>query len=130
MARRLTGAGAIAFAANLGLRWYLWGALPLTNTTDSLDLLTVLTTLVMLLALRQTGALVLVPFYAPPLAAIALLNAAVAHTNLYEAPRALPSVPLGVHVGLAFLAYALFFAASATSVAYVCQARTLKRRPG
>jgi len=67
-------------------------------------------------------------FYAPPLGAACLMNAATAFPRLHAAPRTLPGAPLVVHVGMVFFAYALFYLASMTSAAYVFQAARLKAR--
>jgi len=127
LAHGLLAAGAGCLVATFVLRWGYWGRVPLTTMTDSLNLLTLEVTVIVLLLVRQDRAQALLCFYAPPLAALCLINAAVAHDNLHMEPRALPSVPLVCHVGLAFLAYALFLLASMTSVAYIFQAHRLKQ---
>ena len=127
VAKCLLVAGAICLVVTFLLRWTAWRLLPLTTITDSLNLFAVLTTAVMLWALRKNKTAALLCFYLPPLAAICLVNAAVAHQFLHDAPRQLRGIPLTIHVGLAFLAYALFFVASMTSVGYIFQAQHVKR---
>lgn len=125
-ARRALIGGLAACAVMLVLRWMTWGHLPLTTMTDSLNLLAFFSGLVMLIVLsrRQTPALLC--FYMPPLAAISLINALAAHGNLYLEPRRLNGVFLSVHVGLALLAYAMFFVAGMTAMAYMFLAHRLK----
>jgi HemX protein len=81
----------------------------------------------MILIVRIEKMRPLLSFYLPPVALIGLINATVAHQYLHDAPRELRSALLLVHVGLAFLAYALFFVASVTSVGYCFQVSRLKR---
>jgi len=140
-------AGMLLLIGTFAFRWAIYGHLPLTTMTDSINLLAVLTAPAILLATRKTkeadrpftssfilhpssfhiGMPALLCFYLPPLAVICLINAAVAHRFLCIEPRALSNLLLSVHVGLAVLAYALFFLASMTSAAYLFQARHLKR---
>ena len=119
--------GIVLFIGTFACRWLIWGHLPLTTMTDSLTLLAVMTALATLLAVWRNGVPALVCFYLPPLALLCLVNAAAAPQFLSIQPRALRSSFLTVHVGLAVLAYALFFLASMTSAAYLFQARHLKR---
>ena len=70
----------------------------------------------------------LLVFYVPPVACVALVAAYKVLTAWGgEPPKDLASVPLLLHVGMVFLAYALFFVASLSSAAYVYQSRQLKR---
>jgi len=126
-ADRMLLAGALCLSAVLVFRWVAWRLLPLTNMTDALNLFAVLATVVMLVTARRHGVPALLCFYVPPLAALCLLNAMLDHGNLHVAPRALRGMPLMLHVGSAFWAYALFFLAGMTSAAYLFQARRLKR---
>ncbi|MDX9972705.1 MAG: cytochrome c biogenesis protein CcsA [FCB group bacterium] len=121
-------AGAVLILVTFALRITAWERLPLTNVTDSLNLFVLLSTIVMVIVAKQERMGSLLSFYLPPVALIALLNATVAHIYLRDEPRELQGLFLTVHVGLAFLAYALFFVASVTSVAYVFQANRLKHR--
>jgi HemX protein len=118
--------GVLFFLCAFALRWSVWGHLPLTTMTDSLEAFTVLATLAILFTVRRNGMPALLCFYVPPLTAIALVNAVFAPRFLPLEPRILRGSLLGVHVGLAFLAYALFFIASMTSAAYLFQSRHLK----
>ncbi|MBN2307904.1 MAG: cytochrome c biogenesis protein CcsA [Candidatus Hydrogenedentes bacterium] len=124
----LAGAGAACLAAAFAFRWIAWRLVPMTTAADSIALFAVLSTAVMLALMRKPNVRALACFYAPPLAALCIVNAAVAHTDLFTAPRALAGLPLVLHVGMAFLAYALFFLAGMTSAAYVFQSQRLKRR--
>ncbi len=121
-------AGAAVFAALFGIRWAATGRVPLTSVLDSLVVFVLLSTVVILFVLRNRTMRALLCFYLPPLAAIALTAAAVAHQYLPHDPRALRGLFLLVHVGLAQLAFALFFIASTTSAAYLFQSHNLKRR--
>jgi HemX protein len=124
----LTLGGSILLLVTFGLRISTWHRLPLTTVTDSLNLFVLLSTAVMVIVARQERMASLLSFYLPPVALIAVLNALVAHRYLHDEPRELRGIFLSVHVGLAFLAYAMFFVASVTSVAYVFQANRLKHR--
>jgi len=126
-ARILSVLGAVCLSCVLALRWAKWDLLPLTSVADALNLFVVLSTfaIIMIVAIDRNAALL--SFAIPPLAVACLANAATAHSYLHTAPRDLPSVPLAAHVGLAFLAYSLFFLAAVTSAAYMFQARRLKR---
>jgi len=89
-------------------------------------LLTILSSFLILWVARKEVASALCCFYIPPLAALSLINATVAHGHLHQPPRELSGIPLLTHVGLAFLAFGLFFLASLTSAAYIFQANHLK----
>lgn len=127
-ATRVLLAGAALLLATLVLRGAKWGMVPLTTAVDALSLFAVLTAIVMVYVLRKENAPAMLYFYAPPLAAACLVNAGVAHDALHAAPRELQGLPLTLHVGTVFLAYALFFLASMTSAAYLFQAHRLKHR--
>jgi len=124
---RLSTAGAACLAVTFVCRWAVFHRPPMTTMTDSLNLLILFATLVMLWVLRKAAVRALMCFYVPPLTLLCLINAGVAHRYLHQAPRPLPSAPLMVHVGLVFLSYAMFFLASMTSGAYIFQTRHLKR---
>ncbi|HUW61078.1 MAG TPA: cytochrome c biogenesis protein CcsA [Candidatus Bathyarchaeia archaeon] len=124
---RILLSGAAMLAAALILRGIAWRMVPLTTAVDAISLFAVLTAVIMVYILRKENAPALLCFYAPPLAAACLANAAMAHDALHSAPRELRGLPLTLHVGLVFLAYALFFLASMTSAAYLFQANRLKR---
>ena len=123
----LTGTGALLLLTASVLRGLAWKSIPLTTPADTLNLLVILCTALMASFLFQKPLRSLVCFCLPPLALICLITATAAHPYLHEAPRQLRGIPLTIHVGLAFLAYALFFLASLTSAAYTYQARHLKR---
>lgn len=127
-AARVLMAGAVLLAAMLVMRGLAWRMVPLTTAADAVSLFALLTAFVTVYVLRQEHAPALLCFYAPPLAAACLINAALARDALHTAPRELSSLLLILHVGLVFLAYALFFLASMTSAAYLFQANRLKYR--
>lgn len=128
-ANRATVVGAVLIAAIFVLRWSTWKLIPLTSMSDSLNLFVLLATLIMLfVAYKDTPMKTLFCYLSPALALICLVNAMFGYDDLAEAPRELRGVLLAPHVGLAFLAYALFFVASMTSAAYVFQDQHLKHR--
>ncbi len=127
LATQTLTAGMAMFLGTFACRWMIWGHLPLTTMTDSLNLFAILSGGATLFAFRKKDASALLCFFLPPLAAICVINAAAAHQFLPLQPRALRSSFLSVHVGLAILAYALFFLASMTSAAYLFQSKRLKR---
>jgi ABC-type uncharacterized transport system permease subunit len=110
------------------LRWAQWGLLPLTGVTDSMMLFVVLCTGIVLTVQRDDSMKPLLVFYLPALALLDIVSATVAHRYLDESPKDLNNLFLTVHVGLVFLAFALFFVASLTSMGYMFKARHLKRR--
>lgn len=122
----LTAAGAGLLALVFALRWMQWGLLPLTTLTDSLNVLVLSAGVIILILTRSEAMRPLLAYYLPPLAPLCLAGAVAAPRSLHAAPRDLPELWLAVHVGLAFLAYALFFGASVTGLAYVVQTRRLK----
>jgi len=127
-AARVLLAGAALLLVTLVFRGVKWGMMPLTTTVDALSLFGLLTAVIMVYVVRKENAPAMLCFYAPPLAAACLINAAVAHDALHTSPRELQGLPLTLHVGTVFLAYALFFLASMTSAAYLFQAHRLKHR--
>ncbi len=128
VALRVLAAGVAAEGLVLMLRWAYWRALPLTTISDVLNLFTVLAGLIVLTTVRTERTQVLIVLYAPAIAGLSLINLAMGHAFMFEAPRQFSTVLLGIHVGLAILAYALFFVASLTGMAYVLQVRHLKDR--
>ena len=123
----LSAGGAALFMAAFLLRWATWRLVPLTTVSDSLNVLVVMSTVVMLLLMRRPNVRALACFYLPPLAALCLVSAAVAHNDLFYQPKELSGIPLILHVGLVFLAYAMFLLACMTSAAYIFQTHRLKR---
>ncbi len=123
----LMAAGCALLLVLFIIRWSMFGLLPLTTMGDSLNLFVLLGTVIALYIVHSNNVRPLLSFYVPALAALYFYNAVSDHSFLHEEPKALNGVFLAVHVGLAFLAYSLFFVASLTSVAYVFQARNLKR---
>lgn len=123
----LTAAGALCLAAVLGMRWAVFHRVPLTTPADSINLMVLLCTAIMIPMERKEPLRPLICFYLHPLALLCVVTALVAHRDLHSEPRELRSSMLALHVGMAFLAYALFFMASMTSLAYISKARHLKR---
>ena len=125
-AKRLAAAGNVGLLAVFLYRWWSFRLVPFTGMVDSLNLFLVLCTGIILMLQRNEKMKPLLAFYLPALAAIALVNGAIAHRYLGESPMALNGLLLTIHVGLVFLAFALFFVASLTSLGYVVKARRLK----
>lgn len=126
----LTGilsAGCGALVIVFAVRWSMFGLLPLTTMGDALNLFVILGTAIALYIAYTNNVRPLLSFFGPALAALYLYNAVSDYSFLQQQPKALNGVFLAVHVGLAFLAYSLFFVASLTSLAYVFQARNLKQ---
>ena len=125
-AKRLAAVGNVGLLIVFFYRWGSFRLVPFTGLGDSLNLFLVLCTGIMLLVQRDVRMKPLLAYYLPALAAIALVNGAVAPRHLGEAPASLNGLLLTVHVGLVFLSFALFFVASLTSLGYVVKARRLK----
>jgi len=113
----------------MAVRTAQWGQVPFTTVADSLTLFVTcgLAILVVQLAAAPPHRALLC-FYLPPLALIGALSTFRAHPTFSEAPKPLSDTLLTVHVGLVFLAFALFFLAGLNSVAYAFQAQRLKHR--
>lgn len=127
-AKRLAAAGNLGLLAVFLYRWWSFRLVPFTGMVDSLNLFLVLCTGIILMLQRDEKMKPLLVFYLPALAAIALVNGAIAHRYLGESPMALNGLLLTIHVGLVFLAFALFYVASLTSLGYIVKARRLKSR--
>ena len=121
--------GALGYGTALALRAAQWGRLPLTTMTDGIALFAIFATLVMLLFVWRYAVFALLCFFVPPLAMVCAITSFVAARDLSTPPQALPTLPLALHAGSAFLAYTLFFLASITSAAYLFQVRRLKQHP-
>lgn len=117
----------IAHSCVFVLRYFTWDVLPLAGVADSFNLFIILVSLTSYTVTRSQKRLALLTFYTPALAALCLIAVIVTVRSLGESPRSLPILLTTVHVGLAFLAYALFFVASLTGGAYIFAARQLKR---
>jgi len=126
LAARLTCLATLSFALMIALRATQWRLVPLTTAVDTLSFFVTLCSLVALLITRHKKLRGLLPFYITPLALVALLAASRAVPALSSAPNALSGLWLAPHVGLVLLAFALFFSACFTSLAYVIQAKRLK----
>ncbi len=123
---RMVWGGTAGLLAMFAIRWATYGRIPLTTLSDSLSLFLILSSTLMVIITRKDNVSALLSFYLPPLAAVSLVNAIGAHRYLTITPMDLRGVPLVVHVGMAFLAYALFFSASMTSAAYLCHMSHIK----
>jgi HemX protein len=126
--RRAVWTGALSLVAVFVLRFVQWHLLPMSSGVDTLNLLVLLGTAIVFLLFFQPNRYSLMCFYAPIFALLMLVNGYLALRDLPVAPRELPTVFLAVHVGLAFLAFALFLVASVTSLAYIYQATRLKSK--
>ncbi len=126
LALGLSMLGALALTGVFVLRWMIFHRVPLTSPADSLNLMVLLCTLIMLPMTRREALRSLLCFYLQPLALFCVITAVAARGDLHAEPRELRSTMLALHVGIAFLAYALFFMASMTSFAYLSKARHLK----
>jgi len=129
-AERMTSLSAGLLLLALLLRFATWGIAPLSTGADVLCIFILMVLVISsVVALREERRALLL-FYLPPLAGIGLICAFLALKDFREPPldTIFSQLFLVVHVLLAFLAYALFFVASLTSVAYAFQARHLKKR--
>lgn len=126
LATQLCGAGALLVVAMIAVRAFQWRLVPLTTAVDTLSFFIALSGIVALITTRSPRRRGLLPFYTTPLALVALLAASRAVPALGTAPNALSGFWLAPHVGLVLLAFALFFTACFTSLAYALQARRLK----
>ncbi|MCC6145884.1 MAG: cytochrome c biogenesis protein CcsA [Candidatus Hydrogenedentes bacterium] len=125
---RLALVGAACLALCFVLRFATWSRLPLTTVADNLNLFAVFATGIMLFVLRHQERRGLMCFYLPPLSLIIVISGYMGWREWSAAPKELTAPLLFVHVGLAFLAYAMFFVASLTSMAYLFQNSRLKLR--
>ena len=125
-------AGALGLTAVYLTRTGIHDQPPMTTGADNLSLFIVLSTLVAFIVMRHAPRRGLACFYMPAIALLALCNAYAGWDDLARAPEEFTKpytiVVLFVHVSLAFLAYALFFVSSLTSLAYIFQAQRLKQR--
>jgi len=132
LANRFMIAGSVLLVAVFVFRGLQWGAVPLVNPVESLNLFLLFSAAVAGVVLRGDRMRPLQSYYAPTLAVIALLTAVIVTREVVTGafmsePRNMNELLLTIHVGLACLAYALFFIASLTSVAYFVQVWRLKR---
>ncbi len=112
-------------------RWVHYGRIPLTGLGDPLNLFLVMCTGIIFSVQRNEHMRPVMIYYMPALAIIAVISGIFSPPYLAEAPKELNGILLSIHVVLVFFAFALFFIASLTSMAYVTKAQSLKRRsPG
>lgn len=109
-------------------RWVHFGRLPFTGLGDSLNLFLVMCTGIILLVQRDQHMRPVMAYYMPALALLAVISGIFSPPYLAEEPKELNGLLVSIHVGLIFFAFALFFVASLTSMAYVTKAHGLKRR--
>ena len=126
--RRAVWAGGVALAAVFALRVAQWRLLPMSSGVDTLNLLVLIGTIIVYLLFFQPNRYSLMCFYAPTLALLMVVNGFIAVRDLPHAPKEMPTIFLAMHVGLAFIAFAMFLVASVTSLAYIYQATHLKRK--
>lgn len=126
-AKHAAAMGNVLLLVVFGYRWAHYGLVPFTGLGDSLNLLIVMCTGIVMVVQRDRTMKPVMMFYMPAIAVIAILNAVFSPASLTEAPKALNGVVLSIHVILVFLAFASFLVASVTSVAYVVKAQSLKR---
>jgi len=128
-AYRLTTIAAGLLVAMALLRTIQWQQVPFTTPTDSLSLLVMFSLLAIVIQLgSDPSQRALLCFYLPPLSLIGALSGVAAWPALAQPPRPLSDALLTAHVGLVFLALALFVVAGLNSVAYAFQAHRLKHR--
>lgn len=109
-------------------RWVHFGRPPFTGLGDSLNLFLVMCTGIILTVQRNEHMRSVMAYYMPALAMLAVISGIFSPEHLAEAPKELNGLLVSIHVVLIFLAFALFFVASLTSMAYVTKAQGLKRR--
>ena len=119
-------AGSACLVAVFVARWWHYHLPPLSGLGDSLNLFLIFCTGIALMVQRGQRLAPLLAFYLPALGMMALLAALLAPRTLTTPPRDLAGLPLAIHVIPIFIAFALFFMASLTSVVYLFKARHLK----
>ncbi len=124
-ASRLTLAGGACLALTFLLRLVMWRHVPLSTAVDSLNLFAVLTAFAAF-SISRGKRITLLAIYLPPLALLCIVTGFTAVPALGAEPPELSGMLLLTHVGLVFAAFALFFVASLTSLAYLDQVRRLK----
>lgn len=122
----------LALAGAFVLRFAQWGVLPLSSGADSILLFTIMSLATAISVSCQAQFRPVLALYLPPLALLTALCALLAVKDFTRGPNPIEvsQTLLFLHVGLAFQAYALFFIASLTSLAYIAQSRRLKLRAG
>ena len=108
-------------------RWVHYGRPPFTGLGDPLNLFLVMCTGIILVVQRNPQMRPVMTYYMPAVAILAVISGIFSPSYLAEAPKELNGVLVSIHVVLIFLAFALFFIASLTSMAYVTKVQGLKR---
>ena len=125
--KRTAALGNVFMLGVFALQWVHWGQIPFTGIADSLNLLLMLVTGIILTLQRDETMKPLLSFYLPALACVAIVTGVVGARFLGREPETnLNGLLLTAHVGLVFLAMAHFLVASLTSMAYIVQAQRLK----
>lgn len=125
-------AGGALLAVAFLTRWIEWRQFPVSGTIGPVLMLVMLTTTVVLPVVLIGSVRALLCFYVPALTLLYSLTVAISVTRgeaflEHPPPDTLNGAFLTIHVGLAFFSYALFLVASLTSIAYLFQARHLKK---
>ena len=126
-AKQLAGAGNVLLLVVFLSRGIQFNRIPFTGLGDSLNLFLIMCTGIILILQREQALRPLMAYYMPALTVLAMISGMVSPSSLTEEPELLNSLFSFVHVVLIFLAFALFFIASITSMAYVTKAQSLKR---
>lgn len=121
-------AGAGAYIVAQGARWAALEAFPLTTLADGLVAFIVISAAIAVPFLYRHRITGLFCFVAPALAALSVVASGAAVYGASQTPGRLLTVPLALHAGTAFLAYALFFLATVMGAAYLLIASRLKRQ--
>lgn len=121
-------AGAGAYIVAQGARWAALGAFPLTTLADGLLAFIVISAAIAVPFVYRHRIEGLFCFVAPALAVLSVVASGAALYGASETPSRLLTVPLALHAGTAFLAYALFFQATVMGAAYLLIASRLKRQ--
>ncbi len=122
-------AGAGGYIVAQGARWAALEAFPLTTLADGLVAFIVISAAIAVPFLYRHRIAGLFCFVAPVLAVLSVVaSGAALYGASSQAPGRLLTVPLALHAGTAFLAYALFFLATVMGAAYLLMASRLKRQ--
>ena len=108
-------------------RWVEYSRPPFTGLGDPLNLFLIMSTGIIFTVQRNPHMRPVMTYYMPAVAILAVISGIFSPRYLAEAPKELNGVLVSVHVVLIFFAFALFFVASLTSMAYVTKVQGLKR---
>lgn len=125
----MSAGGAGAYLVAQAVRWAASGAFPLTTLADGLVAFIVISAAIAVPFVYRHRIEGLLCFVAPALAVLsAIASGAALQGPSSQTPERLLTAPLALHAGSAFLAYALFFLATAMGAAYLVIASRLKRQ--